>query len=269
MKQKITIGIAGNPNCGKTTLFNALTGTKQRVGNWPGVTVERKTGNYSYKGKNIEVVDLPGIYSLSTSSLDEQIARDYILKEKPDLIINIVDASNLERNLYLTIQLIEMKTPLVVVLNMMDMVKQKNIKIKIESLSKMLDCPVVCTVANKAQGIPELRNLISETMEKKKASSASIYFPEEVEEIIDNIISYLKSKKAGAEYNHRWMAIKLLEEDIDLEEIKISQTASDKIKELIGSSKDKIEAILGEEIDIIIADSRYGFINSVCKGTVD
>ncbi|MFO7684999.1 MAG: FeoB small GTPase domain-containing protein [Desulfobacterales bacterium] len=122
-----TIGVVGNPNCGKTTLFNALTGAKQRVGNWPGVTVDRKVGSYRHAGHRIEVVDTPGIYSLSAASLDEEVARDYVLSGEADLIVNIVDASNIERNLYLTTQLLEMRPPLLIALNMMDMVENLSV----------------------------------------------------------------------------------------------------------------------------------------------
>jgi ferrous iron transport protein B len=145
------IGVVGNPNCGKTTLFNAMTGTKQRVGNWPGVTVDRKSGEYTHEDKTIEVVDLPGIYSLSAASLDEEVARDYILSGEADLIVNIIDASNLERNLYLTVQLLEMQVPMVLALNMMDTAKERRIEIDIPMLSKRLGCPVVPLVASQGQ----------------------------------------------------------------------------------------------------------------------
>ncbi len=265
MKKRATIGIVGNPNSGKTCLFNAITGGKARVGNWPGVTVERKIGTFNHLGEQIEVVDLPGIYSLSTASLDEQIARDYILKERPDLVINILDASNLERNLYLTVQLIEMKTPLIVVLNMMDLVKQKNLKIKVQDLSRMLDCPIVCTVAHKRNGIEELKDCINNALDNRHISSASIYFPDEVEEAVKNVASVIKIKENREIRDERWTAIKLLEGDIDFEGINNSVG----IEGIIASSKQKVHEILGEDTDIIIAESRYGFINSVCKKVID
>ena len=152
---RITVGVVGNPNCGKTTLFNALTGARQRVGNWPGVTVERKTGVCQWPGAEVTLVDLPGVYSLgvvSTSSVDEQIARDYALSGEADLIVNIVDASNLERNLYLTTQLLEMRAPVVVVLNMMDVARERRIDIDTRTLAKRLGCPVVPVVASRERG---------------------------------------------------------------------------------------------------------------------
>ncbi|MFH1384662.1 MAG: ferrous iron transport protein B, partial [Candidatus Omnitrophota bacterium] len=268
MKKKWKIAIAGNPNSGKTTLFNALTGAKQTVGNWPGVTVERKVGSLDYKGKKIDVIDLPGIYSLSTSSRDEKIARDYILRKKPDVVVNIVDASNLERTLYLTIQLIEMKVPLVIVLNMIDMVKRKNLKIKIEQLTHLLDCPVVCTVAHKEEGIQAFKETIYRVLDRKHISSTRVHFPEEIEEAIAKIIAHLKlhhSEDLAERYDARWMAIKLLETDSDME--KIEQCPE--VKELVAREQKKIEDIRGEETDIIIAEGRYGFINAMCKNVLD
>ena len=265
MSEKIMIGIAGNPNCGKTTLFNALTGGKQRVGNWPGVTVDKKVGEYVSQGKKIEVVDLPGIYSLSTSSLDEEIARDYILKDKPDLIVNIVDGSNLERNLYLTTQLIGMKVPMVIALNMMDMARAKRLKIKVDELAALLDCPVICTVASKREGIDELKDAINQALEMKPVSSTEIYYPREVEEAITTITAALTADPAEAEYDGRWTAVKLLESDIDVEKFPVPAS----VKEMLPGLQKKIGAILGEDPDIAIADGRYGFISAVCRKAVD
>ncbi len=147
--KSITIGLVGNPNCGKTTLFNQLTGANLKVGNWPGVTVEKKTGQFNFKNTKVNVVDLPGIYSLSATSLDETIARDYILSGEADVIINIVDASNLERNLYLTFQLLEMGVHVIIALNMMDIVEKQRTTIDIQAMAKTLKCPVVPIVAKK------------------------------------------------------------------------------------------------------------------------
>ena len=168
MKSHFIVGVVGNPNCGKTTLFNVLTGSKQQVGNWPGVTVEKKTGEYTHDNQLIELVDLPGTYSLESAddhvSLDEKVARDYVVSKVADLIINIIDASNIERNLYLTSQLIEMRVPMLIVLNMMDAVKQRGIKIDIESLSEQLGCPVIPIAAATKNGIPYLKNQINKAV---------------------------------------------------------------------------------------------------------
>ncbi|MGD8847629.1 MAG: FeoB small GTPase domain-containing protein, partial [Desulfobacteraceae bacterium] len=179
------IGVVGNPNCGKTTLFNALTGTKQRVGNWPGVTVERKSGEYTHNGQKIEIVDLPGIYSLSAASLDEEVARDYILSSQADLIVNIVDASNLERNLYLTIQLLEMKVPMVIALNMMDVAKERRVEIDIPQLSKKLGCPVVPLIAKQAEGIDQLRSEINRSAAANTVSKLDVTYAVEIQEAVD------------------------------------------------------------------------------------
>ena len=152
----ITIGVIGNPNCGKSTLFNCLTGAKQQVGNWPGVTVDRKTGSYQDSGQTIEVIDTPGIYSLAASSLDEQVTRDFLLSRKANLVVNIVDASNVERNFYLTTQLLEMGVPLVIALNMMDMAAERKLEIDVQGLAARLGCPVIPLSAAKNKGIEEI-----------------------------------------------------------------------------------------------------------------
>ena len=156
MSKDLVIALAGNPNCGKTSLFNSLTGSKQHVGNWPGVTVEKKEGKFKFEGRNIIVVDLPGTYSLGAYSDDEIVARDFILKNKPDVVINVIDSSNIERNLYLTMQILETGAKMVLALNMMDEAKNKNIEINVNKVSKALNIPVVATVATKSEGIKEL-----------------------------------------------------------------------------------------------------------------
>ena len=183
MTAKHTIAVVGNPNCGKTTLFNALTGSHQHVGNWPGVTVEKKVGRFVLENKEITLVDLPGIYSLQPStsaSEDERVARNYILEDDAQLIINIVDASNLERNLYLTAQLIEMQIPMIVAVNMLDAAKGHSISIDLQKLSQKLDCPVVGLVASKEKGIDELKKEIEEQLVKKKVPKNSIEFPKDI-----------------------------------------------------------------------------------------
>jgi ferrous iron transport protein B len=259
----ITLGLAGNPNCGKTTLFNGLTGAKQRVGNWPGVTVEKKTGTYQHGGKEVEVVDLPGIYSLSAYSLDEKVAREFVLSGEPDLIVNIVDASNLERNLYLTTHLLEMKVPVVIALNMMDIAKQNQLKIDVKELEKSLGCKVVPMVASKKEGIDELRRAINEVGRDKEISSARVTYPAEIEEAINKLMPAAEKAASGKDLDERWLAVKLLEED-------------EMAREMVGSGADpvleearsRIKANLGDEPDIMIADSRYGFINGICRSAV-
>ncbi len=169
MAKELTVALAGNPNSGKSTVFNAFTGARQHVGNWPGKTVEKKEGTCKYDGHEIHVVDLPGTYSLSAYSAEEIIARDFIVEEKPDVVVNTVDASNVERNLYLTVQILELGANLVIALNMMDMAEARDYKIDIEALSKLLGVPIVPTVANKGRGIKELLAAVVKAAESRKA----------------------------------------------------------------------------------------------------
>jgi len=176
----ITVAVVGNPNCGKTTLFNALTGARQTVGNWPGVTVDRKTGSYARNGDTVRVVDLPGVYSLAVvpgmDALDEQIGRDFILSGEPDVLVDIVDATNLERNLYLTAQLVEMRRPMVVALNMMDGARKQGIEIDVAALARRLGCPVIPLVASRGEGVPTLFDAIYEAAGHRKRPAAHVSF---------------------------------------------------------------------------------------------
>ena len=257
------IGVAGNPNCGKTTMFNALTGAKQRVGNWPGVTVDRKVGNYRHSGNNVEVVDLPGIYSLAATSVDEEVARDYILSGEPDLIVNIVDASNLERNLYLTSQLLEMKIPMLVVLNMMDIAKSRNIEINIPGLAEKLGCPVIPIVAAKNEGTETLKSAINKASKEKSISATEIVYPLEIQEAVKELIPVVEEAIKGKKADANWVAVKLLEGD------KLaSRMVGNYTDEIAEHHRKDIENKLGEEPDIVVADTRYSFINDLTKDTV-
>ena len=214
-KKDITIALAGNPNSGKTTVFNNLTGARQHVGNWPGVTVERKEGSCSYQGYHIKVVDLPGVYSLTAYSPDEVIARNFIVDEKPDAVVDIVDASNLERNLYLTVQLIELEANLVVALNMTDLAESRSYKIDVAQLSALLGAPVVPMVASRKEGTEELFKQIVNTFEgntnKKKIK---LYYGNELEEHINELEAIIsRDDELSHHFPPRWLAIKLLEED--------------------------------------------------------
>lgn len=261
--KKFTIALAGNPNCGKTSLFNALTGAKQTVGNWPGVTVEQKKGFYSYNGKEIEVVDLPGIYSFSAYSLDEKISREYILMDKPDLVINILDASNMERNLYLTTQLLEMKIPLIVSLNMMDIVKQRKMNIEIDHLAKHLDAPVIPIIANKKEGIESLKKAIDKNLAIKHIPRTNIVYDSIIEDFMNKLTEKVNPFAKKNNVNKRWLAIKLLESD----ELAIKMTENSLSHDVKSFSK-KIEKHIGDPIDIAIADGRYGFIHGLTKDVV-
>lgn len=215
--KNMVVALSGNPNSGKTTVFNNLTGARQHVGNWPGVTVEKKEGDLNYRDWKIRVVDLPGIYSLTAYSPDELVARDFIIGEKPDVVVNIVDAANLERNLYLTVQIMEMRVPLVLVLNMMDEVEAKGYKIEIDSMSKEMGIPVIAMVANRNKGTDRLLDAVVEVREgKSDARGIKIEYSREVEREIARLQKLLQDSIPDSEYSPRWLAIKLIEGDEDV-----------------------------------------------------
>jgi ferrous iron transport protein B len=261
-QQGYTIGLVGNPNCGKTTLFNALTGSKQKVGNWPGVTVERKSGAYRLNDTRIEVVDLPGTYSLDVVegevSLDEQVARDYVHSKEADLIVNILDSSNLERNLYLTSQLAEMGLPLLIVLNMVDMAENKGMKLDPKILSQRLGCPVLPVVAAEGKGIAELKEAIIEAAARHQPSHLFMEYDNGLELAVQDL--ELRLRKAGDfGVSPRWLALRLLEGD-DL----AKRTAG---PELTAQAK-TLASTLGDDVDILVADTRYSLANSIASATV-
>ena len=267
MKNDFIVGIVGNPNCGKTTLFNVLTGSKQYVGNWAGVTVEKKTGEYTVNDKRFECVDLPGTYSLESSddnvSLDEKIARDYVASREADLIINIVDASNIERNLYLTAQLIEMRVPMLVVLNMMDAVKQRGIKIDLDLLTQQFGCPVVAISAAIKQGIPELKTAINQAVISKPIPNTEITYCTEIENAISQLSPKLTEISQHYPCDSRWLAMRLLENDT------LAQSISGALLlPFVANLQKQIEIETDDEIDILAADARYEFVNQLTKKTV-
>jgi ferrous iron transport protein B len=267
MKTDFTVGLVGNPNCGKTTLFNVLTGSKQHVGNWPGVTVEKKTGEYSHAGKLIKLVDLPGTYSLEAAddqvSLDEKVARDYVASREADLIINIVDASNIERNLYLTSQLIEMRVPMILVLNMMDTVKQRGVKIDCEFLAEQLGCPVIPIVASTKEGISLLKTQVNNAANSNPIPSAHIMYADALEKAISAMAPDLISIAARYRCDLRWLALRLLEDDT-----LAKQYAGSTYISIVTQLQRKVELETEDEIDILAADARYGFVNGLIQKSV-
>ncbi len=267
MTAKYTIGVVGNPNCGKTTLFNALTGAKQRVGNWPGVTVERKVGQYLFEGAEYELVDLPGTYSLEVVdgdvSLDEQIARDYVVAREADLIINLVDASNLERNLYLTSQLLEMKVPMLVALNMMDAAEEEGVVIDVPALAAALGCPVLPVVAANGRGVDELKAAMAAAAQNPTVSPVEVPYKEPVEQAVAQLLPAIADKALENNVNPRWLAVRLLEGD-ELARDLVDDTIGDRLP----ADQQALEEALGDDIDISLADARYSFVNAVSSGAV-
>lgn len=255
------IAIAGNPNSGKTTLFNALTGSHQHVGNWPGVTVERIDGYYEEGGTRVDVTDLPGIYSFSAYSIDESIARKHILMDTPDLVVNIVDASNLERNLYLTTQLLEMRVPVLVVLNMVDIAKKRRIHIEMEHLARHLGCPVVPIVAKKGTGLDDLREAIMSSAKTRKIPETQVGYDSEMEKAITKLQPRVKDIASDKGTDARWLALKVMEQD----ELALDMVKETDIHGLVASETERIEKHTGEDLDIVISDGRYGFIHGLVR----
>ena len=265
--KKITVAIAGNPNSGKTTIFNMLTGAHQHVGNYPGVTVEKKEGTRKYAEYEMTFVDLPGTYSLTAYSIEELIARNFIIDEQPDVVVDIVDASNIERNLYLATQLIEMNVPLVLAFNMSDIAKRKGLLFNLEQLSELLEATIVPTVGNKGKGKVELLDAIIETAQQDKIERThKVGYGEEIEKELAKIETIVTDKECqlAQKYNSRWLAIKLLEQDNDI----ISKVGCEEILDAVTASVEHLKDIFNDEPEIIIADRRYGFISGACEESV-
>ncbi|MFH1124051.1 MAG: ferrous iron transport protein B, partial [Pseudomonadota bacterium] len=269
--KKIRIALAGNPNSGKSTIFNAVTGARQHIANYPGVTVEKKLGRVTHKDYVIEVVDLPGTYSLTAYSLEEIVARDFLIKERPDVVVDIIDASNLDRNLYLTVQFMELGVPLILALNMVDVASQRGIVVDSEALSKLIGVPVVPTVARSQKGIHELLDKIVEFAEagQEKRLETISYGRDineslgEIESIIENSGSYDKA------YSPRWLALKCLEGDKQIRalirsDVKVTQ----EIDAICKRTNKHIMDTLEEEPEGIIAEHRYGYIAGITKKSV-
>ena len=258
----VTIALAGNPNCGKTTMFNALTGANQYVGNWPGVTVEKKEGKLKNK-KDVTVTDLPGIYSLSPYTLEEVVSRDYLLKEKPDVIIDLVDATNIERNLYLATQLLEIGIPVVIALNMVDLLKKNNIHINVKGLSSALGCPIVETSALKGTGLKEVVDEAIKCANQHRVPSKQMEFPKAVEKAVNEIEGLVPANIS--EENRRWYAVKLLERDSKVKEgLNLPVSVQSRIEE-IASELEKAE---DDDTESIVTDGRYQYIQKVVSANV-
>ena len=258
------LALAGNQNCGKTTLFNQLTGSNQHVGNFPGVTVDRKDG--IIRGhEDVTVVDLPGIYSLSPYTAEEIVTRDYLLKEKPDGIINIVDATNIERNLYLTMQLMELGIPMVLALNMMDEVRQNGGSVNVSKLSQELGIPVVPITASKNEGVSELIDVVLRTAQQRQKPKRLDFCQGAVHRAIHSVSHMIEDHAAAIGVPSRFAATKLLEGD---EPMMAQLSLSPNERELIQHSVEEMEEECGMDRNAALADMRYTFLDELCAGTV-
>lgn len=255
----LNIALAGNPNCGKTTLFNEITGSKQHVGNWPGVTVEKKEGKYK-RNKDMNIVDLPGIYSLSPYSAEEIVARNYIVEEQPDVLINIIDATNIERNMYLTLQILETEIPTIVALNMMDEVENSGTKIDIDKISKHFGVKVVPIVARSGKNVDLLMEEVKKASNEKN-KDLKVY-SKDVEDFLEEILRHINDNESQM-INSRWRSIKLLEED-SIESEKLSEETKKKIESILNRANEKLNGDAEGEI----ADQRYKFISNVVGESV-
>ena len=255
----LTFALAGNPNCGKSALFNALTGIRQTTGNWPGVTVERREGRCELDGRQVRVVDLPGIYSLDADSLDERVTRDYLLSHQADIIVNVLDAANLERNLYLTVQLLEMGVPIVVALNMMDVAAKRGIEIDTVQLAERLGCPVVPVVAVSKQGITELNARALAVADGHERGGFALAH----DEVVDQAVSELAKgfHAGGADGNARWLALKLLEDDDAARKL-----ADAELLNQAAHWRAAIAERTSEDADLYIADTRFGHAHALAQG---
>ncbi len=281
--RKITIALAGNPNSGKTTIFNNLTGANQHVGNYGGVTVETKEGSLRFGDYLIQIVDLPGTYSLTAYSIEEIVARDFIIHEQPDVIVDIVDGSNLERNLYLTMQLRELGAPLVVALNMADEMKKKGASVDLDKLSLDLGAPVVPTVGTRRKGMKKLLDAIVDvaTGRWQKSHAPAIHYGAEIDEEITRIAQPIcdfaqrlrRENVPAKQYlclstSPQWVALKLLENDKEVLRVVADSQVETLVQEQLERSRKHLTAIFGEEPEIVIAEQRYGYVRGICREVV-
>lgn len=268
LKKNYNFALIGNPNSGKTTLFNQLTGKHQYVGNWPGVTVEKKEGSLFYKDININIIDLPGIYSLSPYSSEEIVTRNCLVHDDIDLIINIVDSTNIERNLYLTTQIMELGKPIVLVLNMTDLLQKKGDRIDYKLLSEKLNVPVFHLSANRHDRIDDLLDVCMKNLNQTnvpKTSKIENLYPKEIDIVLDNIEKIIESHVKNLKVNLRWLAVKLFSEDeLILKQLKLTE---DEIKK-INYYKNSISPLKNVDRQMVVSECRYNYICSICKDTV-
>ena len=270
-EKNIKVALAGNPNSGKTTVFNALSGSRRHVGNYPGVTVEKKESRFTHRGVGVELVDLPGTYSLTAYSIEELVARDYVIDEQPDVVVDVIDASNLERNLYLAIQFMELGEPLILALNMSDVAEKRGFDIDTERLSELLGVRIVSTVAHKKEGMEDLREAIVEVGSAGTPHKPTVVtYGDDIERELHRLIPLIQGDEAlRRRYNARWLAVKLLEGDDEMRTA-VEERASDPqaLFEAAEACGRRIKRDFGEDAEVAIADQRYGFISGACTESV-
>ena len=268
--KRLVVALAGNPNAGKTTIFNNLTGASQHVGNYPGVTVEKKEGRINFGGYRIEFVDLPGTYSLSAHSVEEIIARNFIMQDRPDVVVDIVDASNIERNLYLTTQIVELGIPVVIALNMSDMAESNGMLIDTDYLSHLLGLPIVPTIGNKGKGTEQLLKAVIDTIENGSSDGPSLVnYGKEFEQELSTLTTVISENLDSIDgYTPRWVALKLLENDVEISRMLSAHESSSTIVEAAKKSGERIEMFFADIPAAVITDKRYGFISGACSEAV-
>jgi len=265
--KRLVVALAGNPNSGKSSLFNLLTGAHQHVANYPGVTIERKEGYCRYKDHEIRIVDLPGTYSLTAYSMEELIARNFIQEEKPDVVVDVVDASNIERNLYLGTQLIEMDPPLVFAFNMADLAQRRGLTFDLEQLSQLLEARIVPTVGNKGEGRTALLEAIVQTArEGRRPRTHTVRYGGEIEDELTRIEEALSRLDGDLvhQYGTRWLAVKLLEQDDQI----LAKVQQREVLEVVDKGVRRLRGLFRDEPEIVMADRRYGFISGACQETI-
>lgn len=269
-KRRLTVALAGNPNSGKTTVFNAITGTRQHVGNWPGVTVEKKEGSAQHRGHKIRIVDLPGTYSLTAYSMEEIVTRHFILEEKPDVVVDVVDASNLERNLYLAQQLKELDIPLILSFNVMDEAQKQGYQIDIPQLSKLLATPIIPTIGTRGQGIQQLLDMVVDIAEgKQEVKHLTFHYGDEIEAELQQLEALITTDHDVCEtYPPRWLAVKLLEEDADLQTLVKQSAHGEELLAQVQQSNERLETFFHERGEALFAEQRYGLVHGALRETV-
>lgn len=273
-KAGILAALAGNPNSGKTTIFNNLTGARQHVGNYPGVTIEKKEGLCRHGGHEITMVDLPGIYGLTSHSLDEKVARDFLITEKPDVIVDVIDASNIERSLYLTVQMMELGIPIVLVFNMSDVAGSHGMQFDLDFMRRSLDVPIIMATAHRNIGMQEIMGAVVARSGDLEKSRFNLKYGDDFEAVLEKVKLMLvdepgiKKKFAGllsGPVGIRWLAIKLLEKDGEIS----SCVSSAELEKYLADSQAKLQEKYGDETVNIITDKRYGFIAGICREGVE